>query len=231
MIIMEEIAMNKNINYFITFCILLCIPIICNGQRAIMSEKRIELSSHTLKKIRKEAKKWEQDWKKAEWSSEIIMPGKDEFKSYTVIPYIKVYPDTVTKEIKYEYLIEKTAIISKRNHIYFWYSQTQKNGISQLTIKDDKPKKFIERLDSIGSQKQYFMIYFIDGTQYVLPGDERHNMGMILAYNENGQDVFIDKHSKKYNSLKEFIDAHYGNMDNYIKAYKEGYLFGKDFIR
>lgn len=201
---------------------LLCLSSVCVGQEVITSGERIELSSKNRKQIRKEIQKWEKNWKIAEWGDAfpLSIPDQNEFDSYTVIPYIKVYPDTLTREIKYERMTEKIAIFTQ-NNIFFWYTQKQE-GYSQLAICDHS-KYFINFLNSIGADKQLFIAYFIDGTQHALPSYQVDNLGMMLLYHENGQDIFVDTSLNKYNSPQKVVEAYYGNIDKYIDAYQEIY--------
>lgn len=229
---MEDTAMNKNIHTIIICCSLLWLPAICMSQQTIASKKRIQLSSKNLKQIRKEVCEWQQNWKSAEWGDDfpLKLADKNEFDSHTVVPYVRVYPDTLTKEIKHEYITDKTFVISKKKNVYIWYTKKE-DGLSQLAIPKYNTKDFIHQLDSIGSDKQYYNVYFVNGTQYSFFCYQKEHLEMLLLYNEDGKDIFIDRHSKKYNSLKEIIDIRYGGVNNYIKDYKKGYKFGEDFIK
>lgn len=170
--------------------------------------------------LKKEIEKWEYPWQRAKpgHKDSLVIPQKEDFDNCIIIPFIRIYPDTVNNTVKQEFMNDKFAVVTKRENIYFWYAEKQ-NGFSQLTIGKKMHPDFIEQVNSIAQHRPLYLLYFTEEERYILPGYSDKNTAMIIGYNENGKDIFTDIESNKYNSLNKIIQARYGSQIKYFEKY------------
>lgn len=68
-------------------------------------------------------------------------------------------------------------------------------------------------LEEAGENKNVFLTVFLDN-------ESEYHFREVLGYTENGKDVFMDSHFRKYNSLKELLKKRYGSVKRYKEIYK-----------
>lgn len=220
--------MSKKILFFV-WVLFLSFPFCVKGE-GWFTEDSARFEFRGMPEVREACAAWQRSWKAVNtYRSTLLLPNAKELDSVEVVlPYLRVYPDTLTGRLCREYMREKIALVTPGPKVYFWYlASTQ--GFNRLTIGSRISDVFRKMLSEVKGKKNVHLVYFIEGEYWLIPSHvDDCNFGMIMGYSDKERDYFLDEKMQVYESAEEVIRSRYGSMEKYMEYYRRKYV--KEFV-
>ena len=225
--IIVETAMSNKIQFF-TWVLFLFSPFCVKGEGWFKSDSA-RFGFRGMPEVKEACAAWQRSWKAVDSDATLLLPNTKELDSVEVVlPYLRVYPDTLTGRLCREYVREKIALVTPGPNVYFWYL-TSSREYNRLTIGGKITDVFRKMLSEVKGKKNVHLVYFIEGEYCLIPSHvDDINFGMILGYSDKGRDSFLDEKMQVYESAEEFICSRYGSMEKYMEYYRRKYV--KEFV-
>lgn len=222
--------MNKE-KLFLIFALIYLMPMLSRGQGTWFSADSANFKFTCMADVKNAAKKWHRSWIPTDSSNTQYLANERELDSVLILPYFRVFPDTLCKTLCHEYRREKIVMVPSGKRVYYWYLKPTK-GFNQLAVGSIIPDEFRLMLSKVSKKKNLHLVYFIEGECFEIPPYSRNgNLSMMLGYTENGHDFFLDEKLNIYNSVDDAINARYEGMDGYIMYYRQGFVNKLEFVR
>ena len=223
-------VMNKKI-MLLVWMLFLFIPYFVRGE-GWFAEDSARFEFKGMSEVKEACIVWQRSWKAVDASRVLLLPKSKELDSVEfVLPYLRVYPDTLTNRISREFVREKIVLITSGRNAYYWYL-TSPRGFNRLTIGGIIKDTFRRMLLEVSDKENVHLVYFIEGEYLLLPSLVGNgNLGMILGFSDNGRDSFLDENMQKYVCVEDFICTRYGSMEKYKEFYYQGYIKKEIYVR